>query len=186
MKRFLTAKYLIPLGFLAAAGAAVVLIWFQPQKLFIDTKVDEKAPGAAAENAMEKDTMAKESESMEKEAMEKEAMMAFAGTFRGIDHETSGTATLDKATDGHYYVRFENFSTQNGPDLYVYLSPADATSEGKAFAEGSIDLGKLKGNIGNQNYQVPDGTDLSKYRSVVIWCRRFSTAFGAAPLDAKK
>ena len=65
----------------------------------------------------------------------------------------------------------------DGPDLVVYLTkqPADAQAVGDDY----LDLGVLKGNVGNQNYEVPAGVDLSEYDSVVIWCRRFAVSFGA-------
>jgi hypothetical protein len=166
-----------------AIGLAVVLVWFQPQKLFQDTRVNEPAPGAMVK---EDDAMAKEDDAMAKEddAMAKEDAMMLAGNFRSLDHETSGHASLSLADDGNYYVRFEDFSTENGPDLYVYLSAAPVTGEGREFAEDFIDLGSLKGNIGDQNYLVPEGADLERYQSVVIWCRRFTSPFGAAPLES--
>ena len=175
-RRFITPRRLIIAALVGAALLAVVLVWFQPQKLIQDTRVDEAPPGTMAE---EDDAMAKEDD-----AMMKDEATTLAGSFRSIDHTTSGTATLALADDGHYYVRFEDFSTSNGPDLFVYLSTAPATAEGREFADDFIDLGGLKGNIGNQNYLVPDGTDLEKYKSVVVWCRRFTSPFGAAPLDS--
>ncbi|MCB1260129.1 MAG: DM13 domain-containing protein, partial [Acidimicrobiales bacterium] len=82
---------------------------------------------------------------------------------------------------GTTYVRFEGLETDNGPDLVVYLTkqPADAQAVGDDY----LDLGVLKGNVGNQNYEVPAGVDLSEYDSVVIWCRRFAVSFGAAPVQ---
>jgi hypothetical protein len=186
IRRFLAPKFIIPALIAAAALVAVILIWFQPQKLFIDTQVNEEAPGAMKEeDSMAKDdAMMKDDEMMKEDAMAKdEAMMSFSGDFRGLDHETSGKALLEKAPDGHYYIRFENFSTENGPDLFVYLSTVPGDANESDFPGEFIDLGKLKGNMGNQNYLVPDGTDLSKYHSVIIWCRRFNTTFGASPLD---
>jgi hypothetical protein len=182
-RRFITPRRLIIAALVGAALLAVVLVWFQPQKLIQDTRVDEAPPGTMAK---EDDAMAKEDDAMAKEddAMMKDEATTLAGSFRSIDHTTSGTATLALADDGHYYVRFEDFSTSNGPDLFVYLSTAPATAEGREFADDFIDLGGLKGNIGNQNYLVPDGTDLEKYKSVVVWCRRFTSPFGAAPLDS--
>jgi hypothetical protein len=182
-RRFITPRRLIIAALVGAALLAVVLVWFQPQKLIQDTRVDEAPPGTMAE---EDDAMAKEDDAMAKEddAKMKDEATTLAGSFRSIDHTTSGTATLALADDGHYYVRFEDFSTSNGPDLFVYLSTAPATAEGREFADDFIDLGGLKGNIGNQNYLVPDGTDLEKYKSVVVWCRRFTSPFGAAPLDS--
>jgi hypothetical protein len=183
-RRFLTPRVLLLAAVIIAALIAITLVWFQPQKLFIDESVNEAAPGAMAEDekAMAKDDDSK----MKDDSMAKDdAMMSFAGSFRSIDHETTGSISLSKAPDWHYYVRLEDFSTENGPDLFVYLSSAPATAEGRDFVEDFVDLGALKGNIGNQNYVVPDDTDLSKYRSVVIWCRRFTSPFGAAPLQAQ-
>ncbi len=167
-RRFLTPRRLIFAAIVAAAGLAFVVVWFQPQKLIQDARVNEPPPG----------TMAQEDDAM----MEGDAM-TLSGDFRSIDHETSGTATVALADDGHYYVRLEDFSTENGPDLFVYLSTAPASADGREYADEFIDLGSLKGNIGDQNYVVPDGTDLEKYKSVVIWCRRFTAAFGSAPLS---
>jgi hypothetical protein len=68
----------------------------------------------------------------------------------------------------------------NGPDLRVYLVPGDGKDTGDR-----IDLGGLKGNIGNQQYDVPAGANTAKYRTVVIWCRSFSVAFARATLSAE-
>lgn len=163
-------KFLIPAGILAAAGVAFGLFWFEPQALFIDKKVDETAPISAA---------ASPTPTVE----ETIRVLQSSGSFRSLAHKTSGQAILDQAEDGNYYVRFETFETENGPDVRVYLSTAAATEEGNAFIQDFIDLGDLKGNIGDQNYQIPHGTDLAKYRSVVVWCRRFKVGFGVAPLE---
>jgi hypothetical protein len=80
------------------------------------------------------------------------------------------------------FLRFENFSTDNGPDLRVYLSASDANGDSGAFDDDFVDLGVLKGNIGDQNYEIPVGVDLSVYDTVVVWCVRFSTPFTAADL----
>ena len=80
------------------------------------------------------------------------------------------------------FLRFENFSTDNGPDLRVYLSASDANGDSGAFDDDFVDLGVLKGNIGDQNYEIPVDVDLSVYDTVVVWCVRFSTPFTAADL----
>ena len=80
------------------------------------------------------------------------------------------------------FLRFENFSTDNGPDLRVYLSTSDATGDSGAFDDDFVDLGVLKGNIGDQNYEIPPDVDLAVYDTVVVWCVRFSTPFTAADL----
>jgi len=82
-------------------------------------------------------------------------------------------------------LRLTQFATSNGPDVRVYLVAAsDVQGEAAAKQAGFVDLGALKGNIGDQNYDLPAGLDLSRYRAVSIWCRRFSVNFGAAPLEA--
>jgi hypothetical protein len=91
-------------------------------------------------------------------------------------HKAEGVAKVIDLTDGRTFLRLENLKTTNGPDLYVYLSSGKDASE-------IVDLGKLKGNIGNQNYEIPAGTDLSKFNTVLIWCKAFSTLFGSAQLS---
>ncbi|MGE5743040.1 MAG: DM13 domain-containing protein, partial [Gemmatimonadota bacterium] len=94
-----------------------------------------------------------------------------------------GAATIYRLADGRLVLRLTEFATSNGPDVRVYLVAADdVQDEAAAKLAGFVDLGALKGNIGNQNYDVPAGLDLSRYRAVSIWCRRFSVNFGAAPL----
>ena len=84
---------------------------------------------------------------------------------------------------GHLILRLERLSTSNGPDLRVYLSQVPASNDLHAYRTGFIDLGSLKGNRGSQNYAIPAGTDLSAFKSAVIWCRRFAVGFGVAALQ---
>jgi hypothetical protein len=102
-----------------------------------------------------------------------------------VAHETAGTATIYQLADGRKTLRFTGFRTSNGPDVQVYLVAApDARDDQTVTKAGFIVLGALKGNIGDQNYDLPADVDLTKYRSVSVWCRRFSVNFGAAPLAA--
>jgi hypothetical protein len=106
--------------------------------------------------------------------------MALMGNF--IDsgdgfHKAEGIAKVVNLADGRTFLRLENLKTTNGPDLYVYLSVGKDASD-------IVNLGRLKGNIGNQNYEIPAGTDLSKYNTVLIWCKAFSTLFGSAKLSS--
>ena len=96
----------------------------------------------------------------------------------------SGEGNASVLNDGseQRFLRFENFSTDNGPDLRVYLSNSDANADGGTFDDDFIDLGVLTGNIGDQNYEIPLDVDLSIYDTVVVWCVRFSTPFTAADL----
>ena len=100
-----------------------------------------------------------------------------SGTFVDGDwlHKTQGTAKVIP-TDSGSVLRLENFKTTNGPDLYVYLATDDKASE-------FVNLGRLKGSSGNQNYEIPSEVDLSKYNKVLIWCKAFSVLFGTAELS---
>ena len=90
-----------------------------------------------------------------------------------------------RLADGGVVLRLEDLRTSEGPDVRVYLSTRPAAeSRLDSLGEGALELDGLKGNIGNQNYTVPAGTDLSEYRSAVIWCKRFAVGFGAADLAA--
>jgi hypothetical protein len=106
-----------------------------------------------------------------------------SGQFYSILHPTSGAATIYQMGDGTRVLRFTNFTTSNGPDVHVYMVAAeDAKDAASVERAGFIDLGGIKGNIGDQNYPLANDLDLSKYRAVSIWCKRFSVNFGAAAL----
>ena len=109
--------------------------------------------------------------------------MLARGEFRSLEHTTTGTARLIALADGSVVLRFDDLDTSNGPDLRVYLSPIAAGPDWHVYGRDALDLGPLKGNRGDHNYVVPRGTDLSRYRSAVVWCRRFTVGFGVAPLD---
>src|SRR5918996_542592 len=100
----------------------------------------------------------------------------FMGTVDGT-HNAEGKAREINLENGKQFIRLENFKVTNGPDLYVYLATDKSTSD-------FVDLGKLKANNGNQNYEVPEGTDLTKYDTVLIWCKSFSVLFGSADLKS--
>ena len=91
-------------------------------------------------------------------------------------HMASGQVKVLQIPDGTQILRFENLDVTNGPDLYVYLA-TDTT------AKDFVSLGRLKGNMGNQNYLIPENTDLEKYNTVLIWCQAFSTLFGSSKLS---
>ncbi|NYJ03819.1 DM13 domain-containing protein [Petropleomorpha daqingensis] len=156
--------------------AAVTLIWFQPQKLFYDDRVNEALPSVAAEeSAMPSGTASPSAPAGPVELA--------TGTFISREHDTVGTAKVLQLPDGRVIVRFEGFETSNGPVLVVWLSKNQANGDDDAFDDDYVDLGPLKGNIGDQNYEVPDGVDATSYTSVVVWCDRFNVSFGAADLQ---
>jgi hypothetical protein len=107
------------------------------------------------------------------------AKIMLAGTFVGAGdgfHNAEGTAKVIPLANGTNILRLENLKATNGPDLYVYLSTGKTTTD-------FISVGRLKGNVGNQNYLIPSGTDFTKYNTVLIWCRAFSVLFGSAHLS---
>ncbi|HYN32216.1 MAG TPA: DM13 domain-containing protein, partial [Ilumatobacteraceae bacterium] len=80
------------------------------------------------------------------------------------------------------FLRFEDFETDNGPDLNVYLSSAAPDASVDQLGADFVDLGDLKGNVGPQNFEIPTDVDLDRYSTVVVWCVRFGVAFGSADL----
>lgn len=108
------------------------------------------------------------------------------GTFHGKVHQTSGRATIYQEADGKLVLRLTNFKTSNGPDVHVILVAAKDADDDANFLKSDtarVELGKLKGNEGDQNYEIPAGTNLEKYQTVSIYCERFNANFGAAPLE---
>ena len=107
------------------------------------------------------------------------------GTFQGVDavHRGEGKALLVRLADGQRFLRFEQFRVTNGPDLYVYLSghPTPRTST-QLHEAGAREVAVLKGNVGSQNYALPADLDLAGFKSVVIYCKRFSVIFATAEL----
>lgn len=107
------------------------------------------------------------------------------GTFHGAVHKCEGRATVYK-TSGGEVLRLTHFKTSNGPDLHVILIAANDGEDNENFLDKKIErveLGSLKGNEGDQNYTIPAGTDLSKFKAVSIYCVRFNANFGTAPLQ---
>lgn len=108
------------------------------------------------------------------------------GTFHGKVHSTSGRATIYQEEGGKLVLRLTNFKTSNGPDVHVVLIAAKDANDDANFLKSNterVELGKLKGNEGDQNYEIPSGTDLTKFQTVSIYCERFNANFGAAPLE---
>jgi Electron transfer DM13 len=99
------------------------------------------------------------------------------GTFHGRVHNTSGRATIYKEADGRVLLRLTNFKTSKGPDVHVVLIAAKDADNDANFLKSSterIEIGRLKGNEGDQNYDIPAGTDLKKFQTVSIYCERFN------------
>src|SRR5580700_11408382 len=152
-------KIIVPIVVVVLAGAWYA---FRPERLVVNQRVDEAMPTAPS--------------SSPNQALE-------SGSFYGVLHPTEGTATIYRMGDGTRVLRFTNFMTSNGPDVHVYMVAADDAKDAAIVEKaGFVDLGVIKGNIGDQNYTLGNDLDLAKYRAVSIWCKRFSVNFGAAPL----
>ncbi|MCW2603451.1 MAG: secreted protein [Pseudonocardiales bacterium] len=156
------------------------LYWFEPWRLLTNTRVDEAAPVAAV---LLLPTAAAPVPQLPADVATSTVPPApRMGRFISYEHPTSGTASIVEVSPTERYIRIENLDTSDGPDLHVYLSPLEHTAGMHAFGEDAVELGQLKGNLGNQNYLIPVDLDIANYRTVVIWCKRFAVAFGAAPL----
>ncbi|MGC2299579.1 MAG: DM13 domain-containing protein [Acidobacteriaceae bacterium] len=146
------------------AAVAVFVAWFafRPERLVVNRRVNEAMPAAQRGSSPQP---------------------LVSGQFYSILHPTAGTATIYRMGGGERLLRFTGFSTSNGPDVHVYLVASDdARDVATVQQSGFIDLGVIKGNVGNQNYLLAGDLDLAKYRAVSIWCKRFSVNFGAAAL----
>jgi len=155
-------KLIAMIALVVLGGAA----WyaFRPERLFIDEIVNEGVPTAPASPG--------------------QTNTLYSGRFHDGSHKTSGNATIFRLFDGRRVLRLSEFQTSNGPDLQLYLVAAlDATDNDTVKESGFISLGALKGNMGDQNYNLPADINLDRYRSVTVWCRRFSVNFGTAPLS---
>ena len=109
------------------------------------------------------------------------------GSFTEIDavHKAEGTATIYDSGDGERILRLENFRSTNGPELHVLLTE---NTEARTFGDvgdNYVDLGRLKGNVGNQNYTIPEDVNLDDYGTVVIYCVPFHVVFSTADLVAQ-
>lgn len=181
-----------------AIGLALVLLvpalwlaWWLGSPLFIDDVANEDFPRTVnaeipaevtrdeAEQMME--TAAKLESNMSESMPAGEPVSLKSGSFRDEDrlHRGSGSATVYDLGDGSNLLRLEDLDVTNGPDLHVLLM---IDPEGRDKSQGYIDLGKLKGNVGNQNYPIPDDINPVEYSAVMIYCEPFHVIFTTAPL----
>jgi hypothetical protein len=177
IRRLLRRPAVIAVLIVGLAGAGFGMYWYQPWKLVVDERVNEPPPTAAATPSGETSRAAA-------------PQILAAGEFISHEHTTTGTVQVLRLADERLVLRLEDLDTSNGPDLKVWLTDAPVLEgrEGwKVFDEGAyVSLGKLKGNKGSQNYDLPADTpltDLTALTSVSVWCERFGISFGAAALD---
>ena len=134
---------------------------------------------AVASGAMPREVVMSEERPM---PVEPQIVTLVSGEFMSRSHETSGRVLVLNDGSEQRFLRFEDFRTDNGPDVNVWLSSAPPDAPARDFLDDWVDLGDMKGNVGAQNYEIPPSVDLDHYSTVVIWCVRFSVAFGVAGL----
>jgi hypothetical protein len=191
-------RRLFSLSIALAVIAGIPVAWYLLSPLWINVEVEESFPTAVAPISTEPampdigptaamETAMAEPDTMMAEPMPvAEASVLAQGSFYNIIHVGTGQAVVYQLVDGSRILRLQDFEVDNGPELHVYLVPIDPVSASiGSEIPGSVDLGPLKGNIGDQNYEIPADLDLSQFKSVVIWCQPFRVPFIAAPLMAK-
>jgi len=209
VKKFLRPQVLIPAGVVAVIVLALGMYIFQPWKLFTTTEVNEALPtsvadldvdsapssepsAAASTSAASGQSASPSADASSESATEPapepkpEPVVLAAGEFISHEHGTSGEAFILELPDGTRVLRIQDLDTSDGPDLQVWLTDApviDGVDGWGVFDDGRyVNLGDLKGNVGNQNYKIPADVDLADYSSISIWCARFAVSFGAAEL----
>ena len=194
----MVSKKILLITVAIVAIPVLAFVWWLLSPLFLNTTVEEEFPFSASAE-MPPDVSRTEAESimsgiakinMESvEPMPSEMSQAeriSTGMFRDADsfHRGSGSATIYRLAGGAGALRFENLDVTNGPDLHVLMSThPDPMGRQELRDAGYITLGKLKGNRGNQNYEIPADTDLDSIGSVIIYCMPFHVIFSVAPLE---
>ena len=180
-------RNLLYAGIALAVIVGIPVAYYLLSPLWINVQVDESFPTAVSVDAQATDAMstamAEPTKTLGDAMPESDMKMLAQGSFYGVIHSGAGQVVVYQLSDGSRILRLQDFEVDNGPELHVYLVPIDPvpSSVGSEIA-GSIDLGALKGNLGDQNYDIPGDLDLSQFKSVMIWCQPFRVPFTAAPL----
>ncbi|WP_347754430.1 DM13 domain-containing protein [Agrococcus sp. ProA11] len=181
-------------GGVLVVALVVGAVLFQPWRLFVDMVVDEEVPTADASPTEPATSEPAPSEPAPSEPAPAQPVPSddpttvelTSSSFISHEHPTTGTARVLRLASGERVLVLENLDTSNGPDLHVWLTDQpviEGTDGWFVFDDGDwTTLGPLRGNIGTQQYAIPDDLDLGAVTSVSIWCERFAVSFGAAPL----
>ncbi len=179
MRRWLIGVILV----LAVVALTVVAAIFKPWLLFVNVEVDDALPIVPTPSASQPAAPAGPTPTA---TPDPQPVQLSAGQLISHEHETTGSARIIQNPDGSRVLALENLSTSSGPDVRVWLaaSPVVSGFDGWYLADdaGYVDLGPLKGNLGNQLYEIPADVDLSQYPSLYLWCEQFAVSFGAASL----
>jgi hypothetical protein len=180
----------------AVAAVGVGLYLFQPWRVWTSHEVQDALPVVPVPSATLESSAAQSSAAQSSAAQSSAAQSSAApadrllsqGAFVTHEHDTSGQAQIVRLADGRHQLVLRDLDTSDGPDLRVWLTDREVVA-GRAgwdvFDDGRhVEVAPLKGNRGNQVYDIPATVDLDGLRSVSIWCKRFAVSFGAAPLTA--
>jgi Electron transfer DM13 len=175
-------RVLVVIACVAVLGLAFGLYWFQPWKLWTNHRVNDALPAVATQPVQVPQATA--SRSAAPAPRPKQPVLLARGTFISHEHHTSGTASIVRQPNGDRVLAIAHLDTSEGPVVKVWLTDQRVTKDGwHVFDDGTyVNLGSLKGNLGNQLYPIPHDADLSQLQSVTIWCDRFDVSFGAAEL----
>ncbi|MEY2849802.1 MAG: hypothetical protein RI885_2469 [Actinomycetota bacterium] len=187
-----TKKSALVLGAAAVTVGAVVvaLLVFQPWRLFVDVVADESIPSASTpEVAASSSPSASTSPSVSPSAdAPASSVDERTGSFISHEHATSGGVRIVALPDGSRVLAIDGLTTTDGPDVHVWLSSTDVVEGRDGWSTAGtgehLDLGILRGNIGDLVYEIPSDVDLSRFASVSLWCEQFGVSFGAAQLSA--
>jgi hypothetical protein len=181
--------WIVAAASVALAVIVVALALFKPWLLFVDVRVNDAIPVAAplSSDRPSASPPAGEPTPIDAPPAESDAAVQIAeGSLISHEHATTGTVRIIEQADGRRVLTLENLDTTNGPDVHVWLSAADVVEGTDGwYTAGSadfFDLGMIKGNQGNQVYEIPAQVDLAQYKSVDLWCVQFGVSFGAAQL----
>ena len=185
----------LAVGGVLLVAVVIGLLLFQPWLLVVDDEVDEaddagEVVGTASDGLSQTAFPSDDQPSSPETADQPRRVELASAEFIDAEHGTSGRALIYLRDDGSRYLRLEGFETSNGPDVHVWITdqPSGGDCEGCSDSWGIYDDGdyvelvSLKGNIGDQNYEIPGDADLAGMKSVVIWCDRFNVAFGTAAI----
>lgn len=176
-----TRRWAFTVAALLVAGAVGAgLAAFQPWRLWTVRTVSEAAPPGVAAQPVTAPSSSPGAPA--RSAPTGGAEVLATGEFRSFEHDTSGQVRLVRLADGGQSLRIEHLDTSDGPDVRVWLSVQPVDRADRAGDATWLELGPLRGNRGALTYPLPAGTDAGRFGSVVLWCKRFSVAFGAAPL----
>ncbi|WP_238420176.1 DM13 domain-containing protein [Gordonia sp. 'Campus'] len=163
-------------GLAVVVALAVGAVIFRPWLLFVDTEVDDAIPVAVTPTTS----------SPGQAPPPAGPVVTSRGTLISHEHSTTGAVSVIEKPDGSRILAIENLDTTTGPDVHVWLSGAEVVEGFAGWRTAAdaphVDLGMIKGNKGDQVYEIPADVDLDEYPAVFLWCVRFSVSFGATEL----